>query len=269
MKSSMTLTNILFKHGHLCRQMVVRDIQQRYKGSMLGVVWSLITPLMMLGVYTIVFSQIFSARWSANAEQPTTQVALILFSGLMVHSMLAECLGRAPTVILQQSSLVTKVVFPLEILPLVTWCSSLFNFCMSLFVLLGGLLIFNGGVAWTVLYLPVVLLPLWMLMLGFTWFLASLGVFLRDIGQIIGLVMTVLLFLSPVFYPTESLPEAWRQYVYFNPLAFAIEQVREVVLWGHLPAWRGIMWHSFVGFIIMILGFNWFQRTRKAFADVL
>jgi lipopolysaccharide transport system permease protein len=257
------------RHRHLCWQMTVRDVQQRYRGSALGMLWSFVTPMLMLGVYTVVFSGIFKARWTGNAEQSTSDVALILFSGLIVHAMLSECLSRAPSIILQNSSFVTKVVFPLEILAPMLVLSAIFNFCMSTLILVIGLLITQGSVPLTALYLPVVLVPLWLLMLGGAWLLAATGVFLRDIGQMIGLLMTILLFLSPVFYPTDSLPEMWRTWVYFNPLAFAIEQVRAVLIWGTEPAWRGMFWHGTFGLVTCFIGFAWFQRTRKAFADVL
>ena len=267
--SPIALVRAMVRHRHLCWQMITRDIQQRYRGSALGMVWTLVTPMLMLAVYTVVFSGVFKAKWTAASSDSTISVALILFSGLMVHTMLSECLSRAPSIILQHSSFVTKVVFPLEILAPMLLGSALFHFCMSVSILLGALWLIQGALPLTVLYLPIVLLPLWLLMLGGAWLLASIGVFLRDIGQVIGLLMTVLLFLSPVFYPVESLPEAWRGVVNLNPLAFAIEQVRAVVLWGHAPAWRGLMWHGMIGLLVLWIGFAWFQRTRKAFADVL
>lgn len=267
------MLRMLCRHGHLIRQMLTRDIAQRYRGSVLGLLWSFVTPLLMLAVYTVVFTVVFEARWASrtgtNAPPATGDFALILFCGLILHAFLADCLSRSPSVILNNANFVKKVVFPLEILPVVVIGSAMFHFAMSLCVLLAAELLFTGSLPLTALYLPLVLAPFFMLTAGLSWGLASVGVYLRDIGQLIGLAVMILMFLSPIFYPPESLPEAWRPYLIFNPLTIIIENARAVLLWGHAPNWPQLGLYALVSLTVMLLGFAWFQKTRKGFADVL
>jgi len=267
------MVRTMFRHRGLLRRMLVRDVAQRYRGSALGLLWSFVTPLLMLAVYTIVFSVVFKARWvsrTGEATLPETgEFALILFCGLILHAFFADCLSRAPHIILGNANFVKKVIFPLEILPVVAVGSAGFHFLMSLSVLLVAQWLQQGTVPLTALLLPVVLAPFGMLALGVTWILASIGVYLRDISQIIGLAVTVLLFLSPVFYPPESLPEMWRPYLILNPLTIIIENMRAVLLWGALPDWYALGCYTVAAVLVMLLGFAWFQKTRKGFADVV
>lgn len=267
--SPLAILASLKAHLGLIAQMTRRDILGRYRGSALGLAWSFVTPLLMLGVYTFVFTSVFAPRWAAGSAANTGDFALILFAGLIIHAFFAECMTRAPSIILQHSNFVTKVIFPLEILPLTIVASALFHLKMSLMVLLGALLLLRGGIPATALLLPIVLLPFIILTLGLCWWLASVGVFLRDIGQLIGLAMTVLMFLSPVFYPVSALPEFIRPFIYLNPLTFMIEETRQVLLWGNDFGWRGWLYYLAGATLVMISGFWWFQKTRKGFADVL
>lgn len=251
-------------------QMTKRDILSKYKGSAIGVVWSLINPILMLMIYTLVFSVVFKARWgSAAVDEPKTQFAVILFVGLIMHSFLAECLLRAPNLILQHSNYVKKVVFPLEILPIIVVLSAVFQSLISSAVLILAFFIFNGFVHWTIIFAPLVFLPLVILSLGLTWFLSSLGVYVRDIGQSIGIVVTVLIFLSPVFYPLSALPPEMQHIVLLNPLTYVIEQSRSVIVWGKLPDFLGLSIYSLVSLLITYFCYVWFQKTRKGFADVI
>lgn len=261
-------------HGHLIRRMLARDIAQRYRGSALGLLWSFVTPLLMLAVYTVVFSVVFEARWmtrgGADAAPPATgDFALILFCGLILHAFFADCLTRSPSIILNNANFVKKVVFPLEILPVIVLGAAAFHLAMSLCVLLAAKLALTGSLPLTALYLPLVLAPFFLLTAGISWGLASIGVYLRDIGQVIGLAVTVLMFLSPVFYPAEALPEAWRPYLVLNPLTVIIENTRAVLLWGEPPDWPRLGVYALVSLAVMFLGFAWFQKTRKGFADVI
>lgn len=251
--------------------MAWRDVIGRYKGSVLGVLWSFVTPLFMLAVYTFVFSVVFKARWTESAVGGESKVefALVLFTGLIVHGLFAEMLNKAPTLILSNSNYVKKVVFPLEILPFVSLFSSLFHCAASLLVLLVASLFVYQGLPWTVLLTPLVFAPLAILALGCSWVLASLGVFIRDIGQAIGLLTTVLLFVSPIFFPLSAIPEDFRLLVAANPLTFIIEQARNVLLWGRMPDWMGLLVYTAVSSLLALLGYAWFQKTRKGFADVL
>lgn len=267
------LLRMCVRQRGLLRHMMIREVAQRYRGSWLGLAWSFVTPLLMLGVYTVVFSVVFEARWAGKTggEMPpqTGEFALILFCGLLLHAYFADCLTRSPHCILSNVNFVKKVIFPLEILPVVVVGSALFHLAMGLAVLLAGQAIVGGGLPATAPLALLVLAPFVMLSLGMAWMLASIGVYVRDIGQVLGLVVTVLLFLSPVFYPPEALPEAWRPYLALNPLTLIIENLRAVLLWGHMPDWAALGLYSAVSGLWMLLGFAWFQKTRKGFADVV
>lgn len=258
----------LLNHRELLWDLVKRDFIGRYKGSIMGVAWSLLNPILMLIIYTLVFSVAFKARWGGG-EESKVAFALVLFSGMIVHGLFAECLNRAPGIIVSQSSYVTKVVFPLEILPWVTLISALLHFLVSLGLLL-VFCIFSGiALKTSIVYIPVIMLPLLLMTIGFTWFFASLGVYLRDVGQVMGVITTVLMFLSPVFYKTSAFPEEYRILFEFNPLTLPIEQLRDVMLWGKPVNWSVWATSLFAGITTCYFGFWWFQKSRKGFADVL
>ncbi len=259
----------LWRNRGLIRQMTKREVIGRYRGSILGLVWSFSNPILMLAVYTFVFSVVFKARWGIGAAESRTQFALVLFAGLIVYNLLAEAANRAPGIILANANYVKKVVFPLEILPVVVVGATLFHSLVSLVVLLAAIYLFNGFLPWTVLLFPLVLLPLVMVTIGLSWGLAAVGVYIRDMGQVIGIITAVLLFISPVFYPVTSLPEAYRPWLMANPLTFIIEQAREVLIWGRAPGWTGLGVYSIAALAFAWLGFAWFQKTRKGFADVI
>ncbi|WP_217426874.1 ABC transporter permease [Klebsiella oxytoca] len=260
----------IWRNKNLIYQMTRRDISGRYKGSVMGLFWSFINPIFMLAVYTIVFSVVFKAKWGAGAvNEPKTQFAVILFVGMITHGFFAETLMRAPGLIIQHANYVKKVVFPLEILPVVTLLSVLFHSFISFCVLLIAFITFNGFLHWTIIFAPLVFLPLIILTLGLAWLLSSLGVYIRDIGQSIGIIMTVVMFLSPVFYPLSALPKSFQHIVLLNPLTFIIEQARTVIIWGGLPNFSGLAVYTLISVIIMVLSYIWFQKTRKGFADVI
>jgi lipopolysaccharide transport system permease protein len=258
----------LWGNRELIAQMTRREVVGRYKGSVMGLLWSFLNPVFMLTVYSFVFSVVFKARWSGAGESQT-QFAVILFAGMTVHALFAEVLNRAPGIIFGNVNYVKKVIFPLEILTVVSLGAALFHALVSLLVLLVAFAMLNGFIHWTAIFAPLVLLPLMLLSLGFGWILSSLGVFVRDIGQLIGVFTTALLFLSPVFFPVSALPESFQPWLNLNPLTFIIEQSREVLIWGHLPDWQGLTLYSIGAGIFAWLGFFWFQKTRKGFADVL
>lgn len=258
----------LWRNSSLIHASAKREVLGRYRGSALGLLWSFFNPLFMLTVYTFVFSEVFKARWDAGSESKT-EFALVLFAGLIIFNLFSECINRAPSLILSNPSYVKKVVFPLEVLPFVSLISALYHMLISLSVWLLAYLVLFGFPHATVLLLPLVILPFALFIMGLSWALASLGVFLRDVSQFIGLVVTTLMFLSPIFYPASALPETYRHILYLNPLTPVIEMTREVMYWGKLPGLTllGIYWLA-TG-LIAWLGFAWFQKTRKGFADVL
>lgn len=253
----------------LYRQLVKREVAARYKGTALGFGWSLLHPLLMLAVYTFVFSVVFTARWPLPEGQPQGQFAIILFTGLIVHMLAAETLGPAVSAITRQPNYVKKIIFPLPLLPLVPLGASLCYFSFSLLILTGAVWWIIGSVPLTILFVPVILLPYVLALAGAALFLSALGVFLRDIGQIIGLVLMALLFLSPIFYPPEALPIEFRPLLSLNPLTLIITQMRDAVLWGHSPAWQPLSLYLLcsAGFTALCYGF--FRRVRRGFADVL
>lgn len=256
------------RHRELIDALIRREVAGRYKGSAFGMLWSFLNPLFMLLVYTFVFSVVFKARWSGGSESKT-EFAMVLFTGLIVFNLFAECVSRAPTLILSNANYVKKVVFPLEILPWVALGSAMFHAVASLAVWLVFYVAFFGIPHATVLLLPLVILPLALIILGASWFLASLGVYLRDVGQFVGMVITVLMFLSPIFYPVSALPERFRPLLQLNPLTPAIEFARDVLVWGRMPDWSWFAAYCAVALAVAWLGFAWFQLTRRGMADVL
>lgn len=254
----------------LLHEMTRREVVGRYKGSVVGLLWSFLNPLLMLAVYTFVFSVVFKARWNPAGAEPESRglFAVLLFSGLIVHGLFAEVLNRAPLLLLSNVNYVKKIVFPLEVLPAVTLGAALFHCGVSVIVLLLAVGLF-GTLHWTVVLLPLVLLPLVLFTLGLALALASLGVYLRDVGQTMGIFTTLLLFLSPVFFPVSALPEALRPWMMMNPLTFIIEQTRNVLIWGRTLDWSTWAVYLVVALLTAWLGFAWFQKTRKGFADVL
>lgn len=263
------LFDSFWRHRHLIWQMAKRDAFGRYRGSMLGVLWSFVQPLLMLFVYTFVFGFVFRARTGVSPGGGRLEFALFLFSGLIVFWLFSECVTRAPTLILTNVNYVKKVVFPLEVLPWVGILSTLFHLGMRLAVLLLFYVGVHLSLHWTTVLIPLVFLPLIFLCVGISWFLASLGVYVRDIGQTVGVIVTVAMYLSAIFYPVSALPESVRGYFMLNPLAFLADQSRAVVIWGRLPNWGGLALCFLFSLAVAWLGFYWFQRTRKGFADVL
>ena len=252
----------------LILQFARRDVLARYRGSLLGLGWSFLTPLLMLAVYTFVFLVVFKARWgTSNGDD--FEFALQVYAGLLVFGLFAEVVTRAPRLVLDQPNLVKKVVFPLQILPWVAVLAGLFHLVLNLAVLLVAAAFARGGLPYTLVALPLVLLPIVPMLLGLGWFLAALGVFVRDVGQITSLVVSLLMFLSPVFYPVSSVPERWQPWLQANPLTPAIEQLRRVTLEGLWPDWTELALHAVVALAFAWLGARWFAATRNGFADVI
>lgn len=222
----------------------------------------------MLLVYLFVFGVVFKMKWGIERAD-NMQFGVILFSGLIVHALFAECLVRSPNLILSKPQFVKKVVFPLEILPIVIVGTALFHMSVGLLILLVFNTFAHATMHWTIVLIPLVVVPLLFLSLGLSWFLASLGVFFRDIGQIVGILATVLLFLCPIFYPLDAVPLAVRNLLYLNPLTLIVIEMQNVVIFGSAPNWFGLVIYYLVSIIVLGLGYYWFNRTRRAFADVV
>ena len=259
----------LWRNRQLIWQMTRRDINSRYRGSLIGLAWSFINPVLLLLVYTFVFSVVFKARWNANGDESKTDFAIIMFAGMIVFNLFSEIVNRAPGLVTSNANYVKKVVFPLEILPWVTIGSALFHSLISLFVLMLAQLILNLSLPWTTIFFPLALLPLIFASVGFAWFLSALGVFVRDVGQITGIFITILLFISAVFYPVSALPKEYQVWLRLNPLVLIITESRKSLVLGELPDWKSMVIALFVSLALAFTGFWWFQKVRKGFADVI
>lgn len=258
----------IMQNRQLIASMILREVADRYRNSIFGLAWSFINPLVMLSVYAIFFS-VVGARWTDPSGAWEHDFVFVLFAGLIIHALFCECLNRAPHLILANVNYVKKTIFPLEILPIVAVGTSLIHACISVGILLCGLLFFSGSISSTAYLFPLVLMPLLLTALGVSWFLASLGVYIRDIGHLTGMLTSVLLFLSPVFYPISALPDKYQIYMYLNPLAPAIEGARRTLIYGEAPNWTYWLIGIVGGGCVASIGYAWFQGTRKGFADVL
>ena len=266
--SPLHLLRVAMANRLLVRQLAWREVMGRYRGSIMGIGWSLINPLIMLLVYTFVFSVVFQVRWGGVSDGKGS-FAIVLFVAIIMHGIMAECINRAPTLISSNASYVKKVVFPLELLPFVVMGSALFHAAISLLVFIFASLVINGGIPVTAIALPIVLVPMVIGTLGVSWFLAAFGVYVRDLSQATGLATMVLLFMSPAFYSIDSLPEDFRHILYLNPLTYTIEGARDVLLWGRWPEPAAIGIQFVVSLGLAWLGYWSFQRMRPGFADVI
>lgn len=257
----------MYANRRLLWSLVVRDIQSRYRGTLLGFLWAVAYPLMMLAVYAFVFGGVFNARWGSGGG--VKDFVLMLYCGLIVYALFSETLTRSPSAIFSNPSYVKKVVFPLELLTISYLVSAVFNALIGVGLLCLFLLILYQSIPLTALYVPLVFAPLLVLTGGLAWLLASIGVFFRDVGQIIGVIMSMLLFLSPVFYPASSAPALAQKLIYLNPLTYPIEELRAVLILGNQPDWFHWFAYLSVSIIVTIGGFWVFQMSRPAFADVI
>ncbi|TPK22387.1 ABC transporter permease [Mesorhizobium sp. B2-5-9] len=253
--------------------LVRREVAGRYRGSALGLLWSLLNPLFMLAVYTFVFGVVMKSRWTIPDQQSAThstgEFAIVLFCGLIVFQFFADVTSASPGLIVANSNYVKKIVFPVQVLPVVSAGAALFHAAVNLLVLFVFAYVVFDRIPLTVFLAPVVFAPLVVLVLGIAWILASIGVYFRDMNQIVSPLVTATLFLSPVFFQRAALP-AWLQpWLSLNPLTIPVENFRNVVVFGVLPDWAALGSYSLVGIAIAFLGYQFFQKTRKGFADVL
>ena len=255
------------RHAGLIRQFAAREFDARYRQSLLGSLWAVLTPLLMLGVYTFVFRSVFKLRWSTGADS-NLGFALRVYAGLAIFNFFAECENRAPRLVLDQSHLVKKVVFPLEILPWVSALSAFVNLGVALLLLLlFGL--WDSGPHLTLLALPLVWLPLLPLCVGLGWLLCAVGTYVKDVGQVLGLLVSLLMFLSPIFFPVEALPAAVQPWLALNPLALPITQTRQVLLEGIWPNWTAWGLQLLACCAVAWAGASFFKAARSGFADVV
>lgn len=259
----------IWRNRHLIAQLTRRDVLSRYRGSYLGVLWSVLSPLAMLSIFAVVFGVILEGRFTGHPSESRVDFALQLFAGLSVFNAIAECLIRSPSLMLMNTNYVTKVVFPVEILPVVVVLNAFVNLLFALVPLLLGIWIFRGYVPVTALLWPLLAIPTALLSLGLTWFLSALGVFFRDLAELMGPLTQVLIFSSAIFYPIERVPAAIQPALRLNPLAFLAEQSRNLLVWGVPLNWGNYAVVLAVGFVFAAVGYAVFNRVKHAFADVL
>ena len=258
------------RYPQLFRQMVRREVLARYRGSTLGFAWAFLTPLLMLGVYTLVLVGVFRLRWPGLEQAGGAAFAMRLFAGLMVFNFFSEVIGRAPGLFVEQSNLVKKVPFPLELLPFVALASGIVHFLANLVILLAGVFLTGGmGEFWRLLLIPVVFAPLLPMLLGLCLLLASLGVYVRDLAQVVTMVVSLLMFLSPIFYSLESVKSDWHRWMMLNPMTPVIENLRAVVFLNAPVDWLAWLLASVAGVLMAWLGARVFIALRQGFADVL
>jgi lipopolysaccharide transport system permease protein len=259
----------IWQHRELIRQLTRREVFSRYKGSFFGLSWAFFQPLLMLAVYTFVFSVIFESKWGIQNQDGRLTFAMALFCGILTFNLLGDVANAAPGLLLARANFVKKVIFPLEILPVVKFLDALIHACFGIGILLLGILVSRQGFSWTMLLLPVAWLPMALFSMGCGFFLSSLGVFVRDIGATVNVLVSMLLFLSPIFYPLQAVPESLRGICSLNPIAIYVEDARRVFLWGTLPDWRWYGIGLVFSMLIFVLGFGFFMRCKRAFADVI
>lgn len=263
------LVRNLWQHRSLIGQFTRREIEGRYRSSILGVGWSFVTPITLLLIYTFVFGVVFRSRWPGFGSERLSEFGLVLFAGLTAFNVFSECLLRASGLIVGVPNYVKRVVFPLEVLAISVLGSALFHAAVSLTVLLAAQLVISGRLEPSLAWLPLAALPLVFLSLGLTWFLSSLGVFIRDLGYATGLAVQILFFITPIFYSLDQVPESFRTVMHLNLLTPVIENFRRSIFGGAHPEWTGFVFSIAASGTIMLFGYAWFMKTKKAFADVL
>ncbi len=256
------------KNWNLIFQLTKRNIEARFKGAALGVLWSFFTPILMLVVYTFVFGVILDIRW-INQEGGNLEFATILFSGLIVHTYFSDCLQASTELIVSNRQYVKKVVFPLETLSWVAAFTALFQLVVSILVLISYLLIINQSLSWTIIFLPIIIFPLMIMALGFSWLISAVTVYVRDLRQIIGPLTLILLFVSPIFYPATNLPSNLRFLIYVNPISWVVDESRNLILWGTLPDLNGALIYYSASIAIAWFGLFCFKNLRLGFSDVI
>lgn len=259
---------LIWRHWLLIQQLTKRTVVSRYQNSGFGIVWSLLTPLFLVLVYTYVFSSIFQMRWG-QADATTAEFGVVLFAGLIMFWLFSDCITRSPDLVVERSNFVKRVVFPLEILPIVNLGAALFHWGVSALVLVGAIAAVGMPLHPGILYLPLLLVPFCLVMLGVSWILAAVGVYVRDIGPAVSLVVTCALFLAPVFYPLSAVPERFHDLIRLNPLTVIIEQARAVALWGHPPDFGVLTSYTMVGWAMAVVGLYVFRQAKSGFADVI
>jgi lipopolysaccharide transport system permease protein len=244
-----------------------RDLAARYKGSALGIAWAVLTPIVMIAIFTFIFAGIFGARFGASDSH--WDYALYLFCGLLPWSMFQESVQQSATTIVAHANLVKRVVFPLETLPAAQAFAALGTQLFATIALLIGIVVIRQNLQLTALWFPLLLIPQLLFALGAAWLIASLGVFLRDIAQGVTLLLMAWMYLTPIIYPESIVPERFQWFINVNPFTPLVRSYRHIFLDGLAPDWRGLAYFTAIALVLFVFGYWWFARTRKNFADVI
>ena len=263
------MTQSLWKHRQLLAQFTKRALLHRYKGSYLNLFWSFLNPLAMLLVYTFVFSVIFRPTWQTTDSNSHIHFALILFAGLIPYNLFMEAILAAPESVVNHPNFVKKVIFPLELLPLSRLGAAVVHSLLSLLILLAAVLVILGKLPWTLIFLPVIYLPLLFFCAGLSWILASIGVFIRDIGHLLEIIVRLLFFMSPIVYPIAAIPPDYRFIIYINPLTFFVDHFQQTLIFGEMIDFQMFALVFGGAFGIFVLGYMWFMKSKQSFADVM
>lgn len=258
---------LLPQRRDLVLSLAKQGLVARYKGSVLGLLWALVTPAVMIGIFTFIFAGIFGARFGASTTK--WDYALYLFCGLLPWTMFQESIQQSSTTIVTHANLVKRVVFPLETLPVAQTLSALANQLFGTVALLLAIILIRHDIHLTVLWFPVVLISQLILTIGSAWLIASLGVFLRDMSQGIGLVLMVWMYLTPIIYPETIVPQNLRWVIELNPFTALVRSYRRILMDNAAPDWTGLGYFTLIAVGVFLFGYWWFARTRKNFADVI
>lgn len=258
----------LIKNHFLLHQLIVRNVAMRYRGSLLGLFWSFVQPLMMLCVYTFVFGCVFKARWGVENET-NSAFAVIMFCGVVFYTLFSESILSNCSVILANPNYVKKVIFPLELLPFAQVCSTFLVGLVWILLLFLGVVFIYGNLSWNMLFMPLLLLPLFLLTCGISYFVASLSVYIRDTPYVVGVLLQIMFFMTPIFYRVEAVPERYRLPLQLNPMTLIIDEARKVFIYGAPLNWYLWAISMIVSLAAYHLGFAWFYKTKRGFADVL
>jgi lipopolysaccharide transport system permease protein len=251
----------------LVRSLARKELQAKYRGSALGFAWAMLTPAVMIAIYTFIFAGLFGARFGAQGTK--WDYALYLFCGLLPWTAFQESMQSASNVIINHANLVKRVVFPLEALPLAQVLAAHATQLFGMIVLLAAVLIVRRELHATLLWLPVLFVPQVFFVLGAAWFVASLGVFLRDTAQVVALALVAWFFLTPIIYPEQVIPARYQRLASLNPFAPLVRSYRRVIIEGSPPGWNGMLYFAAVALVVFLFGYWWFARSRKNFADVI
>ena len=248
-------------------ELTKREFAGKYRGSFGGLAWSLAQPLFLLTVYTIAFGVILKARWGFSGS--TREYALMLFAGLIVFNAFSEVLIKSAALISANPNFVKKIVFPLELLPVITVATALSHAFLGVGVWLAGYIFLIGPPKVAAFIFPLVLICFVPVLLGLGWLLSSLGVLVKDISQVTGMLNHTLLFLTPIFYSVEAAPPLLQNILMLNPLTFVVEQLRLVLFYGQMPALKGLAVYFCLASIFAWASYTLFKRLRPTFADMV